>query len=128
MPEPNTGCWLWTAVTNNHGYGVFWSEGKNLRAHRVSWELHNTTIPKQKSVLHKCDNTFCVNPEHLYLGTQKNNVDDMVNRKRHAIQQKTHCKNGHFLGGKNLYLCPRGYRECRLCRKNNLDKYKKGRV
>ena len=84
------GCWEWTAGTRqNGGYGVIATPGKSvarggtgrqLVAHRLSWEIHNGPIPENLLVLHRCDNPPCTNPEHLYLGTQKDNVRDMDER------------------------------------------------
>lgn len=73
---PETDCWWWTASLNNKGYGQFWLEGKMWRAHRASWELHVGGIPEGMCVLHKCDNPTCINPEHLFLGTQLENIED----------------------------------------------------
>lgn len=83
--EPNQ-CWLWVGATDNDGYGRMGGggRGKHLRAHRVSWELHNGKINKGKFILHKCDNPTCVNPKHLFVGTPKDNSEDMVTKKRQA--------------------------------------------
>lgn len=73
---PN-GCWNWTASTVFFGYGEIGIGGKKKkRAHRLSWELHNGKIPADRWVLHKCNNPACVNPDHLYLGTPKDNMQD----------------------------------------------------
>lgn len=78
---PN-GCWLWTACKNVDGYGSFpCEELQEHRAHRISWILANGPIPAGSSVLHKCptgENPSCVNPDHLYLGTQTDNMQDTV--------------------------------------------------
>jgi hypothetical protein len=76
-------CWLWTAAKYNNGYGVIHYEGRNQGAHRVSWQLHNRDIPSGMCVCHKCDNPACVNPNHLWLGTVKDNMRDK-SRKGHA--------------------------------------------
>ncbi len=71
-------CWLWTGHTNYSGYGLFRrSRGsQEVRAHRVSWDLHYGQVPEGLLVLHKCDVRNCVNPDHLFLGTQPDNVRD----------------------------------------------------
>jgi len=74
-------CWLWTSAMRG-GYGVFWLHGHCTSAHRVSWSLHHGPIPADMNVLHKCDTPACVNPAHLFLGTQQDNADDMLAKGR----------------------------------------------
>ena len=76
-PEALTGCWLWTAACQPSGYGHMVLNGKVTTAHRISYELYVSEIPDGMFVLHRCDVKLCVNPKHLFLGTQKENMLDM---------------------------------------------------
>ena len=82
--DEKSGCWIWTAVLNDKGYGMIGLPRTNriARAHRVSWQLHKGDIPTGLYVLHRCDTPSCVNPEHLFVGTLKDNAQDMVNKGR----------------------------------------------
>lgn len=84
MPEPFSGCWIWTAATNRQGYGLFHVGTKHTAAARVSWELYNGEIPLGKYVCHKCDIPICVNPNHLFIGTQTDNMRDMSAKGRYS--------------------------------------------
>ncbi len=88
--EPMSGCWLWTGDVADRSrpgsnYGSFSINYKRCRAHRVSWELYHGPIPEGMGVLHKCDTPTCVNPRHLFLGTQKDNAADAGKKGRLAI-------------------------------------------
>jgi len=75
-------CWNWTAGLNDSGYGQFWI-GKKIKAHRFSWMLtNNQEIPKDLVIKHSCDNTKCVNPKHLSLGTVAENNKEAIDRQR----------------------------------------------
>ena len=79
-------CWIWIASLYPNNYGKFWiKDNKSIGAHRFSWELHNGSIINKLQVLHKCDNPSCVNPKHLFLGTQLDNMRDKVKKKRHVV-------------------------------------------
>jgi hypothetical protein len=80
------GCWEWTAGRLPNGYGKIWVDGISDGAHRVSWALAHGPIRDGLFVLHTCDNRPCVNPAHLYLGTQSDNIRDMDRRGRRPDQ------------------------------------------
>ncbi len=95
-------CWLWTGCRTRGSakcaqeYGVIGiggdtnTTGKLIGAHRLSWELHHGPIPENLGVLHKCDTPLCVRPDHLFLGTQVDNNDDKVQKKRHRFGSRSH--------------------------------------
>ncbi|HEY1035000.1 MAG TPA: HNH endonuclease signature motif containing protein [Pseudoxanthomonas sp.] len=86
MPEPNTGCWLWLGAVyreqRNHQYGVFSLGNRRVSVHRAAFARVNGPIPPKMVVRHKCDVCLCVNPAHMELGTQADNVRDMMIRRR----------------------------------------------
>lgn len=86
IPEPNSGCWLWTGYTDSRGYGRIWLGGRHsvsTGVHRLSLKLSGVLVPNELMVLHRCDVPCCVNPEHLFIGTQGDNIQDMINKNRH---------------------------------------------
>ncbi len=89
IPEPNSGCWLWEFSLDSRGYGkCHW--GKIKRAHRVSYAAFYGD-PGELCVLHKCDNPCCVNPEHLFLGTQGDNMRDKTAKGRNNAPRGVSC-------------------------------------
>jgi len=77
-------CWLWIGSKDPNGYGKMSYRNYPTNAHRMSWILNKGDIPDSKFILHKCDNPPCVNPDHLFVGTAKDNSTDMVRKGRHA--------------------------------------------
>lgn len=95
MPIPITGCWEWIGAIATHGYGYFGANGKSIRAHRASYQIYKGKIGDGLYVLHSCDNPSCVNPDHLWLGTQKDNIRDRNIKGRHNLtgRRYKHKKN-----------------------------------
>ena len=88
MPEPMSGCWLWTGC-GSAKYGQIRYEGRTQQAHRVFWEKENGPIPDGLFALHRCDIPMCVNPDHIFLGTQQENINDMMAKNRHHLMPRT---------------------------------------
>lgn len=80
--EKGAGCWLWKRSLRTHGYGCMLKDGKLRSAHKLSYELFKGPVPRSKFILHTCDIPRCVNPKHLYAGTQSQNLKDAYSRKR----------------------------------------------
>lgn len=113
-PEPNSGCWLWMASCTAEGYGQFWLEKTNVRAHRWIYEFSVGPIPDGLQIDHLCRVRSCVNPAHLEAVDQQTNL--LRGEGLTAINaRKTHCPAGHPYSGENLYNNPRGARICRTC-------------
>ena len=91
VKKEELGCWEWQNCKCSEGYGSFWNGTKLVGAHIFSYELHIGNVPKGINVCHHCDNPGCVNPSHLFLGTQLDNVRDMYQKGR----------QGCFKGSKN---------------------------
>lgn len=92
VKKRKSGCWEWCGRLNVNGYGFITRDYKQVRAHRYSWEIHNGPIAGELCVLHKCDNPRCVNPEHLFLGTRRDNQHDMHSKGRNNQP----CGERHF--------------------------------
>lgn len=140
IPEPNSGCWLWTGAVNLCGYGTLRTGSRTdgtrrtAIASRVSYEVFYGEIPDGLHVLHRCDFPICINPEHLFLGTHTDNMRDMIQKGRAKLippmakrGQDHHrfghrsivCVNGHHLGPDNL-LVQNGVRRCKVCRQKQI--------
>ena len=82
--EPMSGCWIWAASVDKHGYGMLWNGRQMDRAHRVFYASRNNVDLHGIFVLHDCDNPSCVNPYHLHVGNQDQNMKEKANRGRAA--------------------------------------------
>jgi len=122
--DKKTQCWNWTGSLFKKPSGSYGQlrmcgrKGKTQRAHRVSYENFVGKIPDGLSIDHLCQNTLCVNPNHLQPVTHSENM----RRGRNA--KKTHCVNGHKRTSENIYINTRGAKECRICLKENQRRYK----
>jgi hypothetical protein len=122
-------CWLWTGAYQKPGYGKIGDGSHSKYAHRVSWELQAGAIPHGLQVLHRCDNPQCVRPDHLFLGTQADNVADMYAKGRDGMKPRTVCQRGlHAMTGSNVGRAGRS-RVCLACRRarRRADKERTGR-
>lgn len=116
-------CWLWTgAIDRQDRYGHVSKPGGSGTAHRYAWEITHGPIPDGLCVCHTCDVRHCVNPAHLWLGTNRENILDAKAKGRLAYpgrgsanRLKTHCKRGHEYTPENTYRDFRNARSCRPC-------------
>lgn len=111
------GCWIWQGFVSPRGYGQVGYRGKRYPAHRAHWIALNGPVLDGYDVCHRCDVRRCVNPEHLFTGTRKQNLDDMYAKGR-AYHQKAQCRHGHPWPEHSYYVPrPGGGRDrhCRLC-------------
>jgi DNA-binding XRE family transcriptional regulator len=88
VQKSESGCWIWTAAKNPEGYGRIAVRGKMLLSHRFSYILHFGNIPEGMHVCHRCDTPSCVNPAHLFVGTDADNMRDCSNKGRNAKGEK----------------------------------------
>jgi HNH endonuclease len=132
------GCWFWTGAStkppSGGRYGSYTCQVKGrkrtTKAHRLAYMLSKGN-PGSKDVLHRCDNTLCVRPSHLFTGDHVDNMRDMISKGRWKgaaanNAAKTHCDSGHELTGNNLYK-HNGKRSCRECRRLATQRYRSRR-
>jgi hypothetical protein len=129
--QKSDGCWLWTAAARKNGYGIFAERRPRSRtysAHRLSYELTFGPISSGLSVLHRCDNRRCVRPDHLFLGTARENTQDMIAKGRCTAglynKVKTHCVNGHEFTATNTRTSSKGKRACRTCERERMRRHR----
>lgn len=121
-------CWNWTGGLNKgrKGYGIFWNGNKTEVASRWSYKFFVGDIPSGQLICHHCDNPPCVNPFHLYAGTEQDNANDASERGHWAPQKpgyvhyrskQTHCLRGHEFTKENTGFYKSGSRRCKKCSK-----------
>lgn len=123
VKQDDNGCWIWQGRMNPWGYGYFSALRENA-AHRAMYRLIHGPIQKGMRVCHTCDVRLCVNPTHLWLGTQQQNIKDCAEKKRHTNGAKTHCKQGHEYTPENTLYTDAGKgrkrRQCKTCKRIRL--------
>ena len=129
----DSGCWEWQGALTEHGYGRMSWQGVVRRTHRLAahWWLGVDLTDESVKVRHSCDNPRCCNPDHLLVGTQADNVADMMERHRWAGGAKpwSECKLGHPLVGENaMPTKSNGRRRCRECSRAANREYRKRRT
>lgn len=119
-PVPESGCWLWNGWVRSDGYGEVSTKAFDGFAHRASFTMFYGKIPAGLHICHKCDVKLCVNPRHLFVGTQADNMHDMDSKgRRKSKPLKTHCIHGH-----PLERPPWSARQiCRVCLRITGQKY-----
>ena len=116
--DGDSGCWLWTGCANG-GYGVTFWRGHKVYAHRLLYTAVFGPIPAKKVLDHVvCDHPSCVNPQHLRVTSQRNNVIRSANAPAGQHHRQTHCVHGHPFEGSNLRVTRQGWRVCRTCQHN----------
>lgn len=124
-PITDEGCWSWIGSKTKNNRGTFWLNGRMVTAPRASLELFFGITLDNNFACHHCDNENCVNPSHIFVGDNKQNLIDASNKGRLHHQQKTHCINGHPLSGENIRKRRIGNgRVCKLCMKTYRSVYK----
>lgn len=115
---PWSGCWIWMRGCTSSGYGVVYLEHHTPKyAHRASYEKHIGPIPPGLHILHTCDIPSCINPAHLYAGTNQDNIRDRMirGRSKGGIENQPTCGRGHVMTNDNLWIGKDGRRQCKTC-------------
>lgn len=121
-----TGCWIWQGAMNSEGYGQIRVEGKTLYAHRVAYESFYGPIPTDLIIDHLCRNRACINPWHMELVTNLENIQRGEAGLWFGQKQrmKPFCPNGHQYDEENTYFRPGGGRSCRACHRIRQAQYR----
>jgi len=122
IPEPNSGCWLWTASLDSKGYGAVRVNGVLHRAHRLVYALLRQ--PTDMTIDHLCRVRCCVNPDHLEPVTS---LENFLRGNRNGNTLKTHCLRGHAFTVENTYQFYEGERLCRECQRERVRRYRVAR-
>ena len=111
-----TPCWLWTGGISSSGYGSICVDKKYYGVHTIAARVWLKDFSYFLQVLHKCNVRLCFNPDHIYMGTPRDNIIDMINAGNHNMARKTHCKHGHEFTPENTRIY-KGKRACKICLK-----------
>ncbi len=117
------GCWEWLGYRDQKGYGKVNRDGKMQGVHRISWHLFRGEIPAGMFICHHCDNPPCVNPDHLFVGTNQDNLNDMMAK---GGKWRDTCSHGHTMRLGTFYVRPgpNTQRVCLVCRRLNAKLYR----
>lgn len=124
IPEPNTGCYLFTGRLDRKGYGQM-SVGKHKKrgAHRLAFQAKHGYLTPGLVIDHRCKTWSCVNPDHMEEVTSRvNTLRGSSPPAGHVLQSR--CKNGHSFSAANTYVAPDGQRQCRICNKRAQERYR----
>lgn len=120
IPEPNSGCWLWLRGVSGgrKNYPVWGQKEQRRQVSHLALLLRGIVVPRGYDACHSCDNPFCVNPDHLFVGTRTENMRDAQAKGRLVgYGKREFCKQGHPLSGDNVRIDPKtGKRSCCICR------------
>ena len=131
--EDESGCWIWNGRRDRDNYGLIDDlRGVPVAVHRVAYGKWVQAVPDGKLLMHSCDNPPCINPAHLSIGTQLDNLGDMSEKGRAWNQQKTHCAQGHEFSAENtkVWIKPNGRpgRKCIQCMRDSARRQAAKRV
>lgn len=120
--KSESGCWEWTGTITRTGYAQLWWRGKMRLAHRMSYDCFIAPIPDGMLICHKCDNRGCVNPDHLFVGTQTDNRNDMYGKGRGADKRGERHHASKLTADDVAFIRTSGWRDIDLAKKFNVHK------